>query len=229
MNRLAFDTATAACSVALLRADGRRFENTPDPARMFEQPAHTTELLPAIDQLLREADVAWDELDAVAVGVGPGAFTGLRIGVSTARAIATARQIPLTQVSSLATLTAGAAARTPGRTILPVIDARRKEFFFATDTDAVGPVEELLEAARDLDAPLAVGDGAIKLAETLAGIGVEVPPADDPRHVVSADAMLDLAAQLAPTAVDLVVPNYIRPPDAKFSARESWLAGAPKA
>ncbi|MGH2907254.1 MAG: tRNA (adenosine(37)-N6)-threonylcarbamoyltransferase complex dimerization subunit type 1 TsaB, partial [Solirubrobacterales bacterium] len=128
MNRLAFDTATAACMVALERVDGEVFETAPAPGRMFEQPAHTTELLPAIDGLLAQAGVGYAELGAVIVGTGPGAFTGLRIGVATARAIATARALPLIPVSSLAALIAGADAG--DRPVFAVIDAKRREFFF---------------------------------------------------------------------------------------------------
>jgi tRNA threonylcarbamoyladenosine biosynthesis protein TsaB len=228
MTRLAFDTSTAACAVAIGPVGGQRFETLPHPERMFEQPAHTTELLPAITELLQSAGIGFADLEGVAVGIGPGAFTGLRIGVASARAIATASGIPLTGVSSLAALEANVSA-THDRPVLPVIDARRKEFFFRVDgKDAVGPAEDLLAAARLQGNALAIGDGAIKLAEALTEAGVLVPERDDPRHVVSALKMLELAEAIEPTPVDLVVPNYIREPDAKVSARESWLVGSSK-
>jgi tRNA threonylcarbamoyladenosine biosynthesis protein TsaB len=229
MNELAFDTATAACSVALRRADGETFTKIPPAARMFEQPAHTTELLAAIHELFHQAGLQLGEVDRVAVGIGPGAFTGLRIGVSTARAIATARGIGLTPVSSLAALSAGAADG--AHLILPVIDARRSEFFFRAGQDdyLASPEDTVARAKKNLGhtAPqLAIGDGAVKLREQFETAGIEVAPSDDQRHVVSALAMLDLANAIEPQDPDAVVPNYIRPPDAKVSSRESWLVGA---
>lgn len=220
MIELAFDTATAACTVALRRDDGELFELTPSPERLTERPAHTTELLPAILEVTTRAGVELGEVDRLAVGVGPGAFTGLRIGVATARAIATANGIELTPVSSLAALS------TPE--ITPVIDARRNEFFFRIGGEdrLAGPEQALAEiAAAGLPA---AGDGAIKLRSDLGENGISVPAGDDPIHLVSAVAMLDLARGLQSAQPDEVVPNYIRPPDAKVSSRESWLVGAAK-
>ena len=73
MIELAFDTATAACTVALRRADGELFEITPPPERLTERPAHTTELLPAILEVTERAGVKLGDVDRIAVGVGPGA------------------------------------------------------------------------------------------------------------------------------------------------------------
>lgn len=220
MIELAFDTATAACTVALRSAHGELFEITPPPTRLTERPAHTTELLPAILEVTSLAGVELGEVDRLAVGVGPGAFTGLRIGVATARAIATANGIELTAVSSLAAL--GSSETTP------VIDARRNEYFFRIDGEdrLAGPEQALAEiSAAGLPA---VGDGAVKLRAQLTEQGVSVPPDEDPIHLVSAAAMLDLALELNSAKPDEVVPNYIRPPDAKVSSRESWLVGAAK-
>lgn len=220
MIELAFDTATAACTVALRRGDGEVFELTPPPARLTERPAHTTELLPAILEVTALAGVELGDVDRLSVGIGPGAFTGLRIGVSTARAIATANGIGLTPVSSLAALGSG--------DITPVIDARRNEYFFRIDGEdrLAGPEQAAAEiTAAGLSA---VGDGAIKLRSALTALGIEVPSVDDPVHLVSATAILDLARGLDPADPDEVVPNYIRPPDAKVSSRESWLVGAAK-
>lgn len=219
MTTLAFDTATAACSVALRREDGETFAIRPPAARMFEQPAHTTELLPAILELLDRADARLAEVTRVCVGIGPGAFTGLRIGMATARAIATANAIGLVPVSSLAALAAGV-----GEGAIPVIDARRREFFhrIAGEDLLAGP-DETVAAVAAARPTSVVGDGAVKLRDAFEAAGVRVAPSDDAAHVVSAEALLELGAQLDPVAPDLVVPNYIRPPDAKVSSRESWL------
>lgn len=225
---LAFDTATAACVVAI-RFDGQTDAIAPDSTRMLESPAHARELLPAIEQLFARNQLEIADLTALAVGIGPGAFTGLRIGVATARAIATARGIGVKPVSSLAALQLGA-----GQTnTVALIDARRNEIFCRIDDEEhlVSPERavELAAAAGSGGTTLAVGDGALKLAAELHAAGVEVPSSDDPRHIVSVTAMLDLAAGIESVPANTVVPNYIRPPDAKVSARESWLVGSKSA
>ena len=131
MTLLALDTSTAACSVCVERADGERFETEPDPARLLAAPAHAVELMPAIDRQLGAAGVAFGELSAIAVGVGPGAYTGLRIGIATARAIAQAHGLMVRPVGSLAALAEGIGAPVS----LPIVDARRRELFAALYVD----------------------------------------------------------------------------------------------
>ncbi|MFT4049053.1 MAG: tRNA (adenosine(37)-N6)-threonylcarbamoyltransferase complex dimerization subunit type 1 TsaB [Solirubrobacterales bacterium] len=220
MNALAFDTSTAACAVALRRADGELFEVRPPASRLIERPAHTTELLPAILELTGRAGISLGQVESLAVGIGPGAFTGLRIGVATARAIATANQIDLVAVSSLAALGIG------GQT--PVIDARRSELYFRTNgVDQLAGPEEAIDRIAVAES-IAVGDGALKYRNELGAAGVAVAPPDDELHVVSAAAILELSDALPAHRPDEVVPNYIRPPDAKVSSRESWLVGPAK-
>lgn len=217
MARLAFDTATAACSVALLRDDGELFESRPPAARLLARAAQTTELLPAIIELVERAGMKLSEVQELAVGIGPGAFTGLRIGLATARAIATANEIEITPVSSLEALTA--------RQFTPVLDARRSEFYFrAGGRDLLAGAEAVLLAAAEAGLPT-VGDGAIKLREQLEAAGVAVAHADDPDHVVSAAELLRIAEQAEPQPVNTILPNYIRAPDAKVSSRERWMVG----
>ncbi len=244
MALLAFDTATAGCAVCVLLADGQALEERPDPARLFTQPAHTRELLPAVARVLDAAAIGFGDLTGVAVGVGPGAFTGLRIGVATARAIASARDVALTPVSSLAALAktavdglpAGAGQNDPPSAVLAVNDARRREFFcaaYAADgaalaADSVCDAAAVTALARRLAAggqPVwAVGDGAVLLRDELMAAGAEVPADNDPRHVIGAVSVARLATAIAPVAVSAVWPNYIREPDAKESTRESWVA-----
>lgn len=220
MNTLAFDTATNACVVAIQRADGELLESRPPAQRLTERPAHTTELLPAIVELAARASLELGEFDRVVVGVGPGAFTGLRIGLATARAIATANGSGLIGVSSLAALESSAATA--------VIDARRKEFYFRIDgvDQLAGPGATIAAISRT--GGRAVGDGALVLRDAFEQAGVEVPPIEDPNHVVSAARLIELASTSEPRQPDEIVPNYIRPPDAKVSSRESWLVGAGK-
>src|SRR3954468_22555782 len=129
MTIVGFDTSTAATSACVLRTDGEAFEHVPPPARLREPPGHSRELLPAVVDTMERAGVTWADVDGVAVGVGPGTFTGLRIGVATARALATAAGLPVHPVSSLAALAAAAAPQEP--LTLALIDAKRGELFAA--------------------------------------------------------------------------------------------------
>jgi tRNA threonylcarbamoyladenosine biosynthesis protein TsaB len=144
---LGLDTATSATAVALRLADGRTSERRDDPAA-GEHPGHATRLLEMAAALLAEAGVSWRDIDRLAVGVGPGTFTGLRVGLATARGIAQSLSLGLVAVSSLAALAEvalaeAALAEAPGedssawsaedgeRGLLAVIDARRGEVFAA--------------------------------------------------------------------------------------------------
>jgi tRNA threonylcarbamoyladenosine biosynthesis protein TsaB len=218
VNVLGMDTSTAATSACLLRADGEAFEIAPAPQRLQEPPGHSRELLPAVAEAMERGDVDWPEIDAIAVGVGPGTFTGLRIGVATARTLARACGAPLHPVSSLAALAAGIEA--PLR--LPLIDAKRGELFAALhdERDELEPpfaarpedvVERLGERAHGA---LAAGDGAIRFRAVLEAAGVPVAPDDSELHVVRALHVCRLAASAPPAAPEAVFPNYLRQPDA---------------
>jgi tRNA threonylcarbamoyladenosine biosynthesis protein TsaB len=100
---LGFDTATAASAVGLMLADGTTLQARDDPAGE-QRPGHATRLLPLAHGLLTEAEIGWSELDRIAVGVGPGTFTGLRIGIATARGLAQSLRVELVGVSSLRAL-----------------------------------------------------------------------------------------------------------------------------
>ena len=137
MRVLGLDTATSATAVGLLElaADGRELtaiERRDDPPPRT-RPRHTSALLALAIDALDEAGVGWDDLDLLAVGTGPGTFTGLRIGISTARALARARELPIVGVSTLRSLASGAAAaaQAQDRLALAVLDARRGEVFAA--------------------------------------------------------------------------------------------------
>ena len=120
------DTATPATVTGVLLPDGTVVEARDEP-EAGSRGAHASRLLTLLERALQEGGVAWEDVDRLAVGVGPGGFTGLRIGIATARALAQARGLPLVPVSSLATLAAGAGE---GPTAA-VIDARRGEVFAA--------------------------------------------------------------------------------------------------
>jgi tRNA threonylcarbamoyladenosine biosynthesis protein TsaB len=186
---LAFDTATDVATSALV-ADGEV---------LGERSSRAVTLLEDVDALLRQAGTHTRDVDALAVGIGPGSFTGVRIGLSTARGLALALGVPVAGVSTLDALAAGA----PGA--LPVIDARRREVFVPARVLAPADVE--VETGR-----LCVGSGAVRYREVLEAKGAEVPPDGDERHVPRARFHAQLARDFRPA--EQVEPLYLRLPDA---------------
>jgi len=122
MNLLAIDTATECCSAALLCGDHLIERSELAPRR------HAELILPMIDSLLSEAGLSRRSIDGIAVGRGPGAFTGVRLGISVAQGLALGLDVPVVPVSSLAAL-AQEAQDAPGDNILAVIDARMGEIY----------------------------------------------------------------------------------------------------
>jgi tRNA threonylcarbamoyladenosine biosynthesis protein TsaB len=217
MRVLAFDTATAATTVALLDTEGPALELRDDPAP-GARPGHASKLLPLIHGLMVKANVSWSEIDRIAVGVGPGTFTGLRIGLATAQALAASSGRPLVGVSTLAAL----AAALPDEPTLAVVDARRGEAFAAAwpalEPSVLTP-EQLGAETRRLGPLTAVGDGAIKFRDLLQDAGAEVPPNEDPRHCVSAIWHCRLAISLPAGPAEAVEPLYLRVPDAELNLK----------
>ncbi len=206
---LAFDTATSDTVVGLTGA-GEPVELRHSP-RAGERPGHASQLLPLCHEALERAGSGWSQLTRVGVGVGPGSFTGLRIGVATARALAQSSRAQLAPVSTLAALAAGADV------VLPCIDARRGEVFVLADGIATVARPETLRAlARGR---VAVGAGAVRYREHLG----EVPDDESPLHRVAGLALCRLAEQAEPVAREALLPAYVREPDAvpRASVRRS--------
>ena len=236
MRILAFDTATPATTVALSGVDNVIFTARHDPLP-GERPGHATQLLPLVARVLERAGVGWAEADRIAVGIGPGTFTGLRIGIATARAVARARGIPLVGVSTLQSLAMARpspdAAPAVLDTLLAVLDARRGEVFAASwRMDEAGDFDSALllpralapEALADLVEPLgpstlAVGAGAIAFREVLERSGSFIPEDDSPLHKVTATNHCRLADHLEGDVPDEVRPDYLRAPDAEIAHR----------
>jgi tRNA threonylcarbamoyladenosine biosynthesis protein TsaB len=162
----------------------------------------------------------------VAVGIGPGTFTGLRIGVATARALGQALHLDLKPLSSLEVLAAGVASGPA----LSLIDARRGQVFAAlyhqpgqaTWEPAVMDPETLLARFCDLDTPaVCVGDWAIKSRSDLEGVGAHVPPSDSGLHAVSGLHLCNLAMSVEAVGPADVYPLYLRAPDAEITRRRA--------
>jgi tRNA threonylcarbamoyladenosine biosynthesis protein TsaB len=222
---LGLDTATAATAVALWDADGAQVERRDDPPP-GQRPGHAGRLLVLVEEVLGDTGAGWEGVERIAVGVGPGGFTGLRLGIATARALAQARALPLAGVSSLEALAAGAdGGEVAGdRPVLAVVDARRGEVFAAAwhhgerllEPLAIAPAE-LAERLRSgaLRGPLAVGDGAVRFKLELERAGAVIPADGSPAHRVSALQVCRLGAAGGPADRDTLLPDYRREPDAK--------------
>jgi tRNA threonylcarbamoyladenosine biosynthesis protein TsaB len=223
---LAFDTATRATSVALSTQGEAVLEARDDPPS-GGRPGHASRLLPLIAEVLDRSGLGYADLDRIAVGVGPGTFTGLRIGVATARGLAQAAGLPLVGVSTLRSLAvhAGSAAQAGGQdAVAAILDARRKEVFAAvwrTGGETVLPPralapEILAGVLREMQLTLlAVGDGTVEFREVLERSGALIPEDDSELHRVTATTHLRIAEHRAPAAnPDQVQPEYLRPPDA---------------
>lgn len=211
---LAFDTSTDRGSVALVRLRGAEIEMI--ASREYEaEPGHAERLLPAIDEICRGAGLGPAGLSVVAVGVGPGSFSGLRVGVTTAKALAFAGGARVVGVSGLAALAAASGAREG--LVVALLDARRDEAFAAAYRvgDWLDPAEPprllaLAEARRwvgSLPGPLTlVGSGA-----SLIDPSVATSPTHPPALTLAALAAALLVRGDAPPSVE---PLYVRPPNA---------------
>jgi tRNA threonylcarbamoyladenosine biosynthesis protein TsaB len=211
---LVIDTATPATVVGVALAD-RVIERRHDPQE-GERPGHVSQVLALMEQAFAEAGTELAAMDRIGVGLGPGSFTGLRIGIATARALSHASGVPAVGVSTLGAL-AVAAGEGP---VLAVLDARRGEAFVAlweAGREVVAPraiaPEDLAAAAAA--ASLAVGDGAVRFREQLEPAGVTVPEDGSALHRVGAAGLARLAAQAPTVARDALLPEYVREPDAK--------------
>jgi tRNA threonylcarbamoyladenosine biosynthesis protein TsaB len=241
---LGFDTATPTTAVALRLADGTTLRARDEPAP-GERPGHTTRLLPLASELLAQAGLKWGALGRVAVGVGPGTFTGLRVGIATARGLAHSLDAEVVGVGSLQVLahaamrtsrceSGGGIAAAPRKcdgqrhaSVLAMIDARRGEAFLAA-YDTTGeltppsalPPENLAGIPAQLGGErdwLAVGDGALRFRGYLEAIAVTVPADTSPLHRIDAGVLCELALGAPAGDPEAVLPDYRRRPDAEIA------------
>lgn len=201
---LAFDTSLAACSVAVL--DGNKVL-----ARKVEPMArgHQERLAPLVSETMIEAGLAFDRLQRVGVTVGPGSFTGLRVGLAFAKGLSAALSIPAVAVGTLEALAQPFSGRT-----LAVLDAKRGQVYLQGFADGravtapdVLPIETAAARVAEIDPQVMIGSGAPLLAQTAAHARIEVPEFADPVAVAR------IAAAKSPTPPR---PLYLRAPDARL-------------
>ncbi len=220
-----FDTSTADTVVAATRDCDVAFESRREPIVAGGRPVHVNALLTDIEAAADSLG-GWRCVDRIAVGLGPGSFTGLRVGIATARGLAQALRCDLAGVGTLAALAAGVQARSgdPAKLRLAVLDARRGEVFaglYATNGRELWPPfvsspEELGGRVAALpEPPPAAGDGSIRFRDILEAAGALVPPDSDPVHRVCASRICALAADEG-HGETLVAPVYLRRPDAEL-------------
>ena len=222
---LGIETATAQVGVAIGGHEGviASFHSTRDRR-------HAETLAPAIKFLCEQSRVSLDDIGAVAVDIGPGLFTGLRVGLATAKSIAHARRIPMVGISSLDL--AAFPARFTDRLVVSMIDARRGEVFYSTYRRVPGGIQRITDPVVDQPGDVAdqlmalneecllVGDGAERYAEVFRSVdGVEIGQ-EGFRHP-SADSLVELAHARAvreefvtPAEIE---PLYLRAPDARIN------------
>ncbi|MBY6264738.1 tRNA (adenosine(37)-N6)-threonylcarbamoyltransferase complex dimerization subunit type 1 TsaB [Azospirillum sp. 412522] len=241
MKVLGLDTATSGCSAAVWegivgadgldvdgrdaagRADGARvtFRRSPPMAR-----GQAEVLVPLAQEVLAEAGIGFADLDRIAVTVGPGAFTGLRIALAAARGIAVAQGLPVVGVTSFDAIAHGVpAAERAGRFLLVAVDSRRAEPFLQLYDAALAPVGDpampdpsaipgWLDALYPSGPLLLAGDAAAALVPLLAG---PLPGGRADLVVAAGDGLPDAAVVAALGAVRpaglAVEPFYLRPPD----------------
>ncbi len=199
---------------------------------------HAETLVPAIEFVCREADVTLPEIGAIAVDVGPGLFTGMRVGIATAKAMASALDIPVITATSLELL--ALAVADGERVVVPVVDARKGEVFFsmyrnddsavrAVATPTCGPIDMVVAAVIERgQSVVAVGDGARRYHDVLADdhrIEIASETYDHP----SADTLVRLAHRRSLRedwiSADRVEAFYLRQPDAEIN----WTTRADRA
>ena len=206
---LALDTCLFACSAAVVR-DGVVLASKIEPMDR----GHQERLAPLVAELLAQAGVAFDQLDRIGVTVGPGSFTGLRVGLAFAKGMSGALEIPAVGIGSLEALAAAHAGR-----VLAVLDAKRGQVYLQAFADGVSvrapdalPIETAAARVAEFAPDVLVGTGARLLAEMRPSAQVVEIDHADPVRVAA------LAAVRSPSPPR---PLYLRAPDAKLPGGRS--------
>ena len=221
---LAVETSTRAGSVSLCRGEKFLGAGSGDPSS-----SHSTDLIPNIERVLRAGNLTLFDIDLFAVTIGPGSFTGLRIGLATVKAFAVSAQKPCAPVSTLAAIAHGAGDSERTVSVLPAgrgeVYAQafsvRRGIAQALDAAAHFKPSELIERYGGASTTIFVGEGAHQHFETIRQHALGWSLAPQPEHLAKSVAVLALAAyrrgELV-SAEDLLA-NYVRASDAEINER----------
>jgi tRNA threonylcarbamoyladenosine biosynthesis protein TsaB len=220
LNVLAMDTALAQCAVAVRRGGGNIVARS-EAMRHGQAEA----LLPMVEDLMAQASLDYAALDLIAVTVGPGSFTGIRVGLAAARGLALACGAALAGVSTLAAI-AAAADVSAGARLLALADSRRGDVFAQEfrDGQAHGSPEILTAAdavTKAAECGHVTGDAAAAGLASLTGLTVHPPVLPEIAAVLALGVRDHLAGVALPPA-----PLYLRPPDVSAPGRDRARRGA---
>ncbi len=228
MKTVGFDTSTDETVVAAADGGSTLFERIVPPGD--RRPLHSQVLLGLVDEAADRLG-GWQSVERIAVGIGPGTFTGIRIGVATAGGLSASTGVPATGVSTLKALalSISESARNSGN-VLPLLDAKRGEVFGCLHGPDGTPLGEafacipeelsskLAEHIGDPSALLVAGPGAIRFRDELLRAGLVVEPDGSPVHRLAGRPFCDLGAAAEAVGPETLKPLYLRKPDAQL-----WL------
>lgn len=215
---LAIDTSTENCSAAL-QVNGNVYSHSAESPR-----EHSQRILPFVEQLLEEADCTFSDLEGIVVGVGPGSFTGVRIGVSVAQGLAYSRQLPVYPVASLQALAQQAIRRHQAQRVLACIDARMGEVYYAGYDNQQGvalainepavaqPTAALLKSLGSTEDCVSAGTGWDTYGDVLTTeLSASFRLTEDCRLPLAVDMLTSVnAGQVAAVAAADLEPLYVR-------------------
>ena len=223
---LGIETSTKTCSIAL--ADGEKIR---DEISLHLGLFHSERVIPLLDEILKSNGMAIKDIDGIAVSIGPGSFTGIRIGVSTARGLAQSLNIPLVGIPSLDGLAFG--METSGEVVCPMIDALRREIYTAlyegrkrlTPHQLIG-IESWLEGLKDKGETILFLGEAVDIYEDLIkdSLKKKAKIVEKEKRYASADRVAQLGLEKLVSGegkkYDEVFPLYIRKPEAEVKWEE---------
>lgn len=231
MKILAFDSSNRPLTVGIIEKNSILTEQTINIKRN-----HSIQLMPAIDEALRQANLTLEDIDRIAVAAGPGSYTGLRIAVTVAKSLAWAQDVELVGVSSLKVLAANSYAK-ENTYIVPIFDARRQNIY--TGLYKRDETNELIQVEADTHiasgkwaAYLAtlsghfelVGQDAYEFYEAFkAALGDRVSLATPDKSVPKASSLAFIAQEEEATPIHDFTPTYLK----LAEAEENWLAENP--
>lgn len=203
---LAIDSALQGCNVACVSGDVQASRSR---AMAHGQAEH---LVPMVQDVLQEAGIGFQDLECILTTVGPGAFTGLRIGLSAAKAFALSLDVPIYGITSLQALACGFAQADTGRSFSVVIESKRQDFYTQSfDERGVAVTEAAALMAKDIDIKegVIIGDGCGRFADEIGGYVEHIEGYDRP------DPLAMIAAFKAGPELfsDAVAPLYLKDAD----------------